>query len=95
MFVDRVFNKHLAVVSQRFQAELARVAPELPRPELLWRLHFSVGVMTHTMLWGQIFPKITNSVCTIDDREALLRRAVQFLAAGFRAPASNDLNQHA
>ena len=95
MFVDRVFNKHLASVSQRFRAELARALPELPATELLWRLHFSVGVMTHTMLWGQIFPKITGGVCTIDDREALLRRAVQFLAAGFRAPASNELQRHA
>ena len=27
--------------------------------------------------------------CSIDDREALLARTVQFLAAGFRTPASN------
>jgi AcrR family transcriptional regulator len=95
LFVERVFNRHLAAISQRFRAELARVLPELPAEELLWRLHFSVGVMTHTMLWGQIFPKITGGVCTLDDREALLRRAVQFLAAGFRAPASNELQLHA
>lgn len=95
MFVDRVFQKHLAGVSQRFTQELARVLPELPRSELLWRLHFSVGVMTQTMLWGQIYPRLTGGVCSMDDREALLERMVRFLAAGFRAPASNELNRHA
>ncbi len=88
LFIERVFHKHLAPVSQRFVEVLSKALPELPPSELLWRLHFSIGVMTHTMLWGRIFPKITNGVCDISDREALLERAVTFVAAGFRAPAS-------
>ena len=88
VFVERVFHKHLAPVSQRFMDALSKALPELPPSELLWRLHFSVGVMTHTMLWGRIYPKITNGVCDISDREALVDRAVRFVAAGFRAPAS-------
>jgi AcrR family transcriptional regulator len=88
LFVERVFHKHLAPVSQRFVEALSKALPELPHSELLWRLHFSVGVLTHTMLWGRIFPKITNGVCDISDREALVNRAVCFVAAGFRAPAS-------
>jgi len=88
LFVERVFHKHLAPVSQRFVEALSKALPDLPPSELLWRLHFSVGVMTHTMLWGRIFPKITNGVCDISDREALVDRAVRFVAAGFRAPAS-------
>lgn len=88
LFVERVFHKHLAPVSQRFIEALSKALPELPPSELLWRLHFSVGVLTHTMLWGRILPKITNGVCDISDREALVDRAVRFVAAGFRAPAS-------
>ena len=88
LFVERVFHNHLAPVSQRFIEALSKALPELPPSELLWRLHFSVGVLTHTMLWGRIFPKITNGVCDISDREALVDRAVRFVAAGFRAPAS-------
>src|ERR1700730_5141113 len=87
LFVERVFHKHLAPVSQRFIEALSRALPDLPPSELLWRLHFSVGVMTHTMLWGRIFPRITNGVCDISDREALVERTVRFVAAGFRAPA--------
>jgi len=87
LFVERVFHKHLAPVSQRFVEALSKALPDLPPSEILWRLHFTVGVLTHTMLWGRIFPKITNGVCDISDREALVDRAVQFVAAGFRAPA--------
>ncbi len=88
LFVERVFHKHLAPVSQRFVEALSNALPELPPSELMWRLHFSVGLLTHTMLWGRIFPKITNGICDISDREALVDRAVRFAAAGFRAPAS-------
>jgi AcrR family transcriptional regulator len=88
VFVERVFAKHLAPVSQRFVEALSKALPDLPPSELLWRLHFSVGVMTHTMLWGRIYPKITNGVCDISDREALVDRTVRFVAAGFRARAS-------
>ena len=88
VFVERVFHKHLAPVSQRFVEALSKALPDLPPSEILWRLHFSVGVLTHTMLWGRIYPKITNGVCDISDREALVDRAVRFVAAGFRAPAS-------
>ena len=88
LFVERVFHKHLAPVSQRFVEALSKALPDLPPSEILWRLHFAVGVMTHTMLWGRIYPKITNGVCDISDREALVDRIVRFVAAGFRAPAS-------
>jgi len=88
LFVERVFHTHLAPVSQRFVEALCKTLPDLPPSEILWRIHFSVGVLTHTMLWGRIFPKITNGVCDISDREALVDRAVRFVSAGFRAPAS-------
>jgi len=90
LFVDRVFLKHLAPVSQRFSEALSKALPDLPPSEVLWRLHFSVAVMTHTMLWGRVYPKITNGICDIADRDALVDRAVRFVAAGFRAPASQE-----
>jgi AcrR family transcriptional regulator len=89
MFVDRLFKVHLAPVSQRFMAAFAAALPGLETAEIAWRMHFSVGVMTHSLVWGNVFPRITNGLCTIDDREALLQRTVQFLAAGFRTPAPN------
>ena len=92
LFVDRIFKVHLAPVVTRFAAALASALPQLPAADIAWRLNFSVGALTHTLLWGPLFPRITNGLCNIDDREALLARTVQFLAAGFRAPASNQLS---
>jgi AcrR family transcriptional regulator len=84
-FVDRMWEKHLAPVSQRFMEALVKALPEHPRAELALRLYFSVGVMTHMLLWGPVFPRITNGMVDISDRQALLQRTITFLAAGFRA----------
>jgi AcrR family transcriptional regulator len=89
LFVDRIFTRHMSPVALRFSQALTRALPHLALQDVAWRLHFSVGVLTHTLLWGNVFPRLTNGLCSIDDREALLSRTIQFLAAGFRAPASN------
>lgn len=85
-FVERLFQKHLAPVAGRFMEALGRALPQHSRAELYWRLHFSVGVMTHMLLWGRMLPRITSGLVDISDRRALLDRAVAFLAAGFRTP---------
>jgi len=90
-FMDRVFHKYLAPVSQRFLAAFIKALPDLPAEELLWRWQFTVGAMTHTILWGQIIPKISGGVCDFGDRDALVARAVTFLAAGFRAELPKGL----
>lgn len=85
-FVERVFNKHLQAVSRRFNEALSLALPELPPAERLWRLNFSIGIMTHVLSWSPVFAQISGGMCTVDDREALLERMVNFAAAGFRAP---------
>jgi AcrR family transcriptional regulator len=87
-FVERVYKKHLKGVAGRFHEEIARVLPELPPAERLWRLHFTVGVMTHLLGWSRVLPEISEGLCQITDRRALVERAVAFAAAGFRAPVS-------
>jgi AcrR family transcriptional regulator len=85
-FVERVFKRYLAPVSQRFQEALQRALPQLPRAELLWRTHFTAGIMTHLMSWSQVLPSLTEGMCDVSDREALVNRVVAFAAAGFRTP---------
>jgi len=84
-FVDRMWEKHLAPVGKRFVEALVKALPHQPPAEVALRLYFSVGVMTHMLLWGPIFPRITGGMVDISDRQALLQRTVTFLAAGFRA----------
>lgn len=87
-FVERVYKKHLVHVAKRFNEEIARVLPQLPAAERLWRLYFTAGVMTHLLTWSQVLPDISGGLCDITDRQALIDRAVAFLAAGFRVPAA-------
>jgi AcrR family transcriptional regulator len=92
-FFERVYKKHIQPVSQRFQEELAKALPELPAEERLWRLYFSAGVMTHLMSWSPVLPELSGGLCDASDRQALVERAIAFLAAGFRAPLPAPLEQ--
>jgi len=92
-FFERVYKKHFQPISQRFQDELAKALPELPPEERLWRLYFSVGVMTHLMSWSPVLPELSGGLCDATDRQALVERAMAFLAAGFRAPLSIQCQQ--
>ena len=86
-FLDRVYKKHLQPVGRRFSEQLAKAVPDLPVSERLWRLYFTAGVMTHIMSWSHVLSEMSGGLCDLTDREAVLQRAVSFLAAGFRAHA--------
>jgi AcrR family transcriptional regulator len=85
LFVDRIFNVYLAPLAERFRAALAKALPHLSPEEVVWRLHFTIGIMSHQLLWGGIIERISNGLCSTKDREALIRRIVRFAAAGFRS----------
>src|SRR5258708_40060304 len=86
-FIERVYKKHLQPVARRFQEEIGRALPDLPPAERQWRLYFMVGVMTHILSWSHALPELSNGLCDITDRHAMLERAVAFVAAGFRSAA--------
>jgi hypothetical protein len=88
-FLERVFKKHLAAVAQRFRDAIAQVLPGLPLEEIVWRLHFMAGSMSHVLVFSQVLPAMTGGLCRTEDRNALMARLVTFLSAGFRAPASS------
>ena len=83
--MPRIVEKHFQASGLRFVAALRRAVPDLPQEELLWRVHFMVGAMSHTMCRAPIFPQMAGDPA---DMEPRLRRLVTFLSAGFRAPAT-------
>jgi AcrR family transcriptional regulator len=85
LFVDRIYGMHMAPMAVRFGKVFADALPGVAPAEIAWRMTFCVGVMTHTLLWGHILPRVTNGLCSVDDREGLLARMIAFDAAGFRA----------
>jgi AcrR family transcriptional regulator len=86
-FLERFFKKRLAAVAQRFRDAISQALPALPPEEVLWRLHFMAGSMSHVLVFSQVLPAMTGGLCNPQDRSALMTRLVTFLAAGFRAPA--------
>jgi AcrR family transcriptional regulator len=80
--MPRIVEKHFQATGLRFVAALRRAIPELPEDELMWRVHFMIGAMAHTMCRAPIFPQVARDA---GDMEPRMERLVTFLGAGFRA----------
>jgi AcrR family transcriptional regulator len=85
--MPRIVEKHFQAAGLRFVAALQRAVPELPQEELMWRVHFMVGAMAHTMCRAPIFPQLAGDLTNMEPR---LKRLVTFLGAGFRAAATGS-----
>jgi AcrR family transcriptional regulator len=69
---------------RRFADALVRALPGLDRVDILWRLHFALGVLHHNSASDYArLDVLSDGACTPDDREALLRRLTNFVVAGF------------
>jgi AcrR family transcriptional regulator len=79
-----IVQRHFYPTAQRFMAALRRALPDLPESEFLWRVHFMMGAMAHTMCGTPLFP------AAAEDYEGRMRKLVAFVSAGFRAPASTE-----
>ena len=77
-----IVQKHFFPTAQRFLVALRRVLPDLPESEFLWRVHFMMGAMAHTMCGTPLFADAS------EDYHGRMRKLVAFLSGGFRAPAS-------
>lgn len=73
-------------VFERFTVALSRALPELPQRELVWRMHFLLGSMIHTMADPARIEKFSGGLCDPSDTDALAARLLSFVAAGMRAP---------
>lgn len=73
----------------RFAAALSEALPQLPPDEILWRLHFVVGAMAHTMQHAHLLAELSDGACDAGDHHAITERLVAFATAGFVAPAAH------
>ena len=85
-FVERVWREHLEPLGRRFIAAFQRSLPHLPRVELIWRVHFSIGALSHTMAAAQLLRVFSDGQCDPSDLEGTLARMIAFMAAGLAAP---------
>jgi AcrR family transcriptional regulator len=92
-FVEHVFKEHLREVSQRFIAAFQGALPQLSRADVIWRIHFMVGIMCHVLAGAHIVRFSSGGLCDPDDIDGTIRRVVAFLEAGFAAPVA-EATQH-
>ena len=87
-FVERMYKEHLETVGNRFVRAYERALPDLPRVELLWRLHFSIGSLAHTMGAARLLHIFSKGECDPSDVEGTLKRIEAFMIGGLTAPFS-------
>jgi AcrR family transcriptional regulator len=71
----------------RFKQALVHALPQIPEPDLVWRMHFMFGAMSYAMAGNDALQLI--STCNVegaDDAEAVISRLVPFLTAGLQGP---------
>jgi len=76
-----------APAMERFKAAFERALPQMPRDELIWRMHFMFGTLAYTLAATDTVQLIAG--CKPEDRydAALLEaRLTAFLQAGLLAP---------
>lgn len=73
-------------VVRRFSAAFEQAAPELPKTELMWRMHFVIGAMVHTLMQGGFVHQLGAQTGEGNEVEANIERLTRFAAAGLRAP---------
>jgi len=83
--MQRAFLGQFEEVAARFGGALSRALPDLEREELLWRLHFTVGALCHTVLNTHLLTMLSQGLCTADDENQVLTRLVDYAQAGLRS----------
>jgi AcrR family transcriptional regulator len=73
-------------VAERFNAALRQIFPDTPQEDLVWRFHFMVGALAHTVAGRHLVSPRLEGLELPDgnDFETLTRRLVDFLQSGWQ-----------
>jgi AcrR family transcriptional regulator len=85
-----------APAMERYKSAFERALPQMPREELVWRMHFMFGTLAYTMAATDTVQLIAG--CKPEDRydAALLEeRLTAFLTAGLTAPLTDTVRKAA
>ena len=85
-----------APAMERYKAAFERALPQMPRDELVWRMHFMFGTLSYTLAATDTVQLIAG--CKPEDRydaRLLEERLASFLAAGLTAPLASHIRKAA
>ncbi|HYX65680.1 MAG TPA: TetR/AcrR family transcriptional regulator [Burkholderiales bacterium] len=94
--IRQLIGQMYAPVMDRFKAALERALPQMPREELVWRMHFMFGTLAYTLAATDTVQLIAG--CKPEDRydaRLLEERLTAFLHAGLNAPLKNVIRKAA
>ncbi|MEC9350054.1 MAG: TetR/AcrR family transcriptional regulator [Planctomycetota bacterium] len=77
-------------ILQRFSAAIGRTLPELSAEELMWRVHFMLGAMIHTVADQPSIRAFSGGLCDPSDIEGVRRRLIDFVSAGLRSQMGRE-----
>lgn len=84
--MPHVVRKHFQHVMVRFVAAFREALPGLPEQELMWRIHFMIGALSHTMCGSPENLQIFGVSSGFEER---IDRLKYFLSAALRAPSQD------
>jgi AcrR family transcriptional regulator len=94
--VRALIGQMYAPAMERYKGALERALPQMPRDELVWRMHFMFGTLAYTLAATDTVQLIAG--CKPEDRydaQLLEERLTAFLAAGLNAPLQTSIKKAA
>jgi AcrR family transcriptional regulator len=94
--IRQLIGQMYAPIMQRYKAALERALPQMPRDELVWRIHFMFGTLAYTLAATDTVQLIAG--CKPEDRydaRLLEQRLTTFLTAGLEAPLKHSIKKAA
>lgn len=87
---QRVLEGPLKAIRTRVHAALQRALPHLSEREIVYRMHFTMGVVKSVAAEQHMLRAMSGGLCDPSDLDGTLAQLVPFLAAGMRAPAPTE-----
>ena len=84
-------EEQFKVVVARFVKALSKALPDLATDEILWRMHFVVGAMVHSMAQDEVLQRISQGAAGNPSIETTLSRFSRFAVAGLRNGISEEV----
>jgi AcrR family transcriptional regulator len=89
-FIRNFMALEYAEVVERYTTALYAALPDVPKAEIVWRLHFMMGAVSYAISGIDALALVTGR---FDDDPALLKpRLTAFLLGGLRAPLPESVN---
>jgi AcrR family transcriptional regulator len=74
-------------VARRFGTAFGRALPHLAQVEVLWRLHFTIGVLAHTLAAQEKIAELSQNRINPRNKQEVLRQMMTYAKAGLLAPS--------